>query len=249
MFPTGRRQLQRSRRSLAWRLCVPAVWAVAGLLGTTSALAAQGTDLRAGTTDLSQLVAQRAGQVAAVRADQEAVRREIDALSDGLGDATVDDVVEEVDELAAAAGLRPVQGPGAVVVLDDTPLDAELPKGVDPNLLIVHQQDIQAFVNALWAGGAQGITLQGQRLTSTTGIKCVGNSVVLEGVPYAPPYRIVAVGDAASLQAGLESSDAVRRYREYVRYADLGLDIDFSPRLFVPGYEGSIDLVAARPVA
>ena len=39
-------------------------------------------------------------------------------------------------------------------------------------------------------GGAEAMTIQGQRVTSRTGVKCVGNSVVLHGVPYAPPYVI-----------------------------------------------------------
>ena len=58
----------------------------------------------------------------------------------------------------------------------------------------MHQQDIQAVVNALWAGGAEAMTIQGQRVVSTTGIKCVGNVVILHGVPYSPPYRISAIG-------------------------------------------------------
>ena len=44
------------------------------------------------------------------------------------------------------------------------------------------------MVNALWRGGAEAMTIQGQRVISTTGIKCVGNTVVLHGIPYAPPY-------------------------------------------------------------
>lgn len=223
------------------------MWAVGGLLCVTSALSADGTDLRAGTTDLSQLVTERSRQVTAVRTDQRAVRREIAALSADLDDTEVDAAAAAVQRLSAAAGLTPVRGEGIVVVLDDTPRDAEVPDDIDPNLLVVHQQDIQGFVNALWAGGAQAISLQGQRLTSNTGIKCVGNSVVLQGVPYAPPYRIVSVGDVGSLQSALEGSEAVRRFREYVRYADLGLEVTSSDDLLVPAYEGSTALAAARP--
>lgn len=226
---------------------MPVVWAAGGLLCVTSALSADGTDLRAGTTDLSQLVAERSRQVTAVRTDQRAVRREIAALSADLDDTEVDAAAAAVQRLSAAAGLTPVRGEGIVVVLDDTPRDAEVPDDIDPNLLVVHQQDIQGFVNALWAGGAQAISLQGQRLTSNTGIKCVGNSVVLQGVPYAPPYRIVSVGDVGSLQSALEGSEAVRRFREYVRYADLGLEVTSSDDLLVPAYEGSTALAAARP--
>lgn len=227
---------------------MPAVWAAGGVLCVTSALSAAGTDLRAGATDLSQLVTERSAQVAAVHAEQRELRREIATLSADLDDARVDAAAAEVARRSAAAGLTPVRGDGMVVVLDDTPRDAEVPADIDPNLLVVHQQDIQAFVNALWAGGAQAISLQGQRLTTTTGIKCVGNSVVLQGVPYAPPYRIVAVGDVASLQSALAGSDAVRRYREYVRYADLGLDVAAQDDLLVPAYAGSTDLALARPL-
>lgn len=228
---------------------MPAVWAAAGALCVTSALSAAGTDLRAGATDLPQLVTERSRQVAAVRAEQRELRREIAALSADLDDAEVDAAAAEVERRSAAAGLTPVRGDGMVVALDDTPRDAEVPADIDPNLLVVHQQDIQAFVNALWAGGAQAVSLQGQRLTTTTGIKCVGNSVVLQGVPYAPPYRIVAVGDVESLQSALAGSDAVRRYREYVRYADLGLDVAVQDDLLVPAYAGSTDLALARPLA
>ena len=229
-------------------MAVPLVSAAGGLLLVSSALSADGIDLRAGTTDLPQLVVDRSRQVAQVRAEQRAVREDILELSAGLGDADVDAATAEVKKLSPAAGLTPVHGEGLVVVLTDTPRDADVPEGIDPNLLVVHQQDIQGFVNALWAGGATAISLQDQRLTTTTGIKCVGNSVVLHGVPYAPPYRIVAVGDVASLQSALDASEAVRRYREYVEYADLGLRVESSPRLTVPGYNGSTDLAVAQPL-
>jgi uncharacterized protein YlxW (UPF0749 family) len=224
------------------------VSAAGGLLCVSSALSADGIDLRAGTTDLTQVVVDRSRQVAQMRAEQRAIREDIEELSAGLGDVDVDAATRRVRELSPAAGLTTVRGEGLVVVLTDTPRDTDVPAGIDPNLLVVHQQDIQGFVNALWAGGAKAISLQEQRLTTTTGIKCVGNSVVLHGVPYAPPYRIVAVGDIDSLQSALDTSEAVSRYREYVEYADLGLRIEASQRLTVPAYDGSTDLAAAEPL-
>lgn len=222
--------------------------AAGGLLCVSSALSADGIDLRAGTTDLTQVVVDRSRQVAQLRTEQRAVRDDIRELSAGLGDVNVDAAARKVEALSPAAGLTTVRGEGLVVVLTDTPRDADVPEGVVPNLLVVHQQDIQGFVNALWAGGAEAISLQDQRLTTTTGIKCVGNSVVLQGVPYAPPYRIVAVGDIPSLQSALDTSEAVRRYREYVEYADLGLRVAASQRLTVPAYAGSTDLAVAQPL-
>ena len=123
-------------------------------------------------------------------------------------------------DLEPAAGLDALQGPGLVVTLDDAPRDQPGTDGIDPNLLVVHQQDIQAVVNALWAGGAEGITLAGPAdRHRTTGIKCVGNTVVLQGVPYSPPYRIAAVGDQRAMDAALQASPDVQTYLQYTAAA------------------------------
>ena len=87
------------------------------------------------------------------------------------------------------------------VTLDDAPSSVAA-NGIDPDLLVVHQQDIQAVVNALWSGGAEAMTIQDQRVISTTAVKCVGNTV-LHGIPYSPPYVITAIGDQARLRAAL----------------------------------------------
>ena len=83
------------------------------------------------------------------------------------------------------------------VTLDDATEEAPDAYDGDPNDLVVHQQDIQAVANAMWSAGAEAVTIQGQRLISTTGIKCEGNQVTLHGLPYSPPYVIVGIGDPA----------------------------------------------------
>ena len=93
----------------------------------------------------------------------------------------------------------PRRGPGVTITLSDAPEDVINSTTGDVNPLLVHQQDIQAVVNALWKGGASAVTIQGQRVVSTTGIKCEGNSVQLQGVPYPQPYVIQAVGDQGAL--------------------------------------------------
>jgi uncharacterized protein YlxW (UPF0749 family) len=101
-------------------------------------------------------------------------------------------------------------------------------------------------VNALWAGGAEAMTIQGQRVISTTGIKCVGNTVVLHGVPYSPPYRISAIGDPARLQGSLDASDYIDAYLSVVATHGLGYEVTPSGRLELPAYEGSSTLKYAE---
>ncbi len=235
------------RRGGAWRVVVPLISALGGLLFVASAVSAGGTDLRSGSTDLESVVNDRADEVAGLRADIRDLQSQIEQMSAGLGDAELRRVRRQVAGIEAAAGLTPVAGPGLIVTLDDSPLE-DPPEGIDANQLVVHQQDIQAFVNALWSGGATAISLQDQRLVSTTGVKCVGNTVVLQGVPYSPPYRIEAVGDPDALYAALDSSPSVQNYRDYVEFVDLGLLVETADDLDVPAYEGRTALEYADPM-
>ncbi|WP_231930717.1 DUF881 domain-containing protein [Friedmanniella luteola] len=137
-------------------------------------------------------------------------------------------------------------GPAVSVTIDDAP-DTVAADGVDPDLLVVHQQDIQAVVNALWSGGAEAMTIQGQRVISTTGVKCVGNTVVLHGIPYAPPYVVSALGDPGRLRAALAGSPALQIYQQYVAAYGLVYQERSLGRADFPAHEGSLDLQFATP--
>ena len=86
------------------------------------------------------------------------------------------------------------------------------------------------------------MTIQGQRVISTTGVKCVGNTVVLHGVPYAPPYEITAIGDLDALQDSLDSSEYIDGYKTYVEAHNLGYEVSTDDDVKMPAYEGSSDL-------
>ena len=133
------------------------------------------------------------------------------------------------------------------VTLSDAPASVAA-DGIDADLLVVHQQDIQAVVNALWRGGAEAVTIQGQRVISTTGVKCVGNTVVLHGVPYAPPYAISAIGDPVLLHEALASSEPIQIYKQYVSAYGLGFREQDVPKATFPAYEGALDLPNSRPL-
>lgn len=238
-------------RSWAWRLTVPAALAVAGLLASTSMINAHGTDLRAGRyTDLVGLVSEQRGQVQELYQQTRTLQSRVHSLAQQVSGTRVQRLQRQVERVGVSAGTRGLVGPGLVVTLDDAPSGQPLPPGTDPNLLIVHQQDLQAVVNALWAGGAEGMSLQGQRIISTTGVKCVGNTVVLQGVPYSPPYRMVAVGDSRKMYRALLVSPAVQNYRDYIRPPyNLGWSLKSERRLALPAYSGALTAQFATPTA
>jgi uncharacterized protein YlxW (UPF0749 family) len=236
-----RRDLNRSTlgRSLTVAVCL-----LAGLMMMVSAINARGIDLRpARNTDLVSLVQTQsrrntdlAGQLTKLRENVDELTRENNAES-GLEPQLV--------EQGSLAGLRAVAGPAVTVTLDDAP-ETVAAVGVDADLLVVHQQDIQAVANAWWAGGAEAMTIQGQRVISTTGIKCVGNTVVLHGIPYAPPYVISAIGDQQRLQSALAHDTAVTIYQQYVDAYGLKYEERLQQRVQFPAHQGTLDLKYAK---
>jgi len=233
---------------LGWRLVVPVVFAAAGFLFVTSAEASDGIDLRPQrAATLAELVQAESGRVDRLQQRAGELEDEVRALTAQADSRVTSRLQQRSQRLRAAAGMLPVSGEALRVTLDDAPDDQPVPEGLDANAMVVHQQDLQAVVNALWAGGADAISLQGQRLISTTGIKCVGNTVVLHGVPYSPPYEIVAVGDPVQLQRALDASAYVQTYLQYTQEpVNIGWDVDLLPSVTVPGYEGSVNLRYAQ---
>lgn len=233
-------------RTPAARLLTAAVCLVAALMVVVSAVNARGTDLRpARNTDLVSLVQDQSRRNADLARQLTALRGQVDALTDAENSSS--DLPQRLEQLSAYAGLTAVSGPAVTVTLDDAP-ETVAADGVDADLLVVHQQDIQAVVNALWSGGAEAMTIQGQRVISTTGVKCVGNTVVLHGIPYAPPYVVSALGNQARLKAALAGSEPVRIYKQYVDAYGLVYDEHTDSRRVFPGHQGSLDLDYASPL-
>ena len=225
------------------------VFAAAGLLMVTSAEHAGGTDLRPERyDDLAGLARRQADQVAELRAEVARLSAEVDALSRRSASSELRVVRDRAQAERRAAGLDPLEGPGLVVTLDDAPKDVLVSAGDLVNQALVHQQDIQGVANALWAGGAEALTIRGVRVISTTGIKCVGNTVILNGVPYAPPYDIAAIGDPNRLEQAVAASPYVQSYRERVGVWQLGWQVEREDRLRAPAFSGILDLRHARVV-
>lgn len=224
-----------------WPLAVIAIFVLAGFLFVASAVSAGGSDLRPAGDDVGSLLKERSARVDDGRVEASKLRQDIDAMSKAVDDAGLKKQLARADRLRDTTGLSTVAGPGMRVTLTDAPRTVEVP-GLDPNVLVVHQQDIQAFVNALWSGGAEAITLQGERLIATTGIKCVGNTVVLDGVPYSPPYAIEAVGDPLTLDYALSTSPEVITYGRYSATYGLGLKVETPDKITAKPYAGTVSL-------
>ncbi|MCU1587176.1 MAG: hypothetical protein JWN31_669, partial [Frankiales bacterium] len=145
---------------------------------------------------------------------------------------------------AGAAGLEAVTGPGVTVSLDDAPRPAEgqPPASDNPDDLVVHQQDVQSVVNALWAGGAEAMTLMGERLVSTSAVRCVGNTLLIQGRLVGPPFVVTAIGPSSSMRTALDSEPGVALFRRYVDDYGLRYTVTTRTALHLPAYDGPLEL-------
>lgn len=242
---------RRAGRRRGWSLLVPVVCLLAGLLFTTSATTAAGTELRNDRRpELATLIAERREAVAEGDARAAELRRRIDARTgEAAGsDAGVAEQRARADARQAGAGLTALRGPALTVRLDDAPrrADGTRPGGATADDLVVHQQDVQAVVNALWAGGAEAMMIMGVRVISTSAVRCVGNTLLLEGRPYSPPFVMTAIGDQARLRRALDDSPGVRAFRQAAVAYGLGYEVREEGDVTVPAYQGSLAQRYAR---
>jgi uncharacterized protein YlxW (UPF0749 family) len=240
------------RRVSPWRVGTPLVVLVCGGLFVVSAANSEGTDLRPGRyTDLAALTNTEAQRYHRLEDSVTEMDAEVSRLTQQVDDNTVRRYKRQIDQLEDPAGLVAHTGPGVRITLSDAPEDKLAKVGDDAaNLLVVHQQDVQAVVNALWRGGATAVTIQGQRVVSTTGIKCSGSTIQLQGVPYPQPFVIEAVGDVDDLVSSVDDDSYVGIYRSQAADPDIGIgwSLDTESRVTAPAYEGLRDLSYAKPL-
>jgi uncharacterized protein YlxW (UPF0749 family) len=215
--------------------------ALAGFLFVASGITADGTNIRTGgLEDLRSLVLDRANKVAVLQDEVDALSREVNDLSLVNVDPALS---SQIIALEQVTGLTPVTGSALEISLNDAPreLGVELGPGIAPDDLVVHQQDVQAVVNAMWRGGATAIQVMDQRIISTSAIRCVGNTLSLQGRVYSPPFVVTAVGNIAELQEALNNESGVLLYREYVDRFNLGFDVSIINQVTIPAWKGSIE--------
>jgi uncharacterized protein YlxW (UPF0749 family) len=233
----------RRRRRVRWPdLVAGGVFAIAGALFIASATASEDGILRLDRTGgLRDAITARTEENMALRDDVDRLTGEVAALQ-SLGDpgTALERTNEQIAELAPVVGLTEVVGPGVTVTLDDAEAPNPLPEGLTGDDYIVHQQDVQGVVNALWRSGASGVTVMGQRLINTSAVRCVGNTVILQGQVYSPPFVIEGVGDLDRMVAALEEDESVRFFREWAEVVGMRYEQTLSRELVLPAYTGPL---------
>lgn len=224
------------------------------LLGLILAVSARtepsdGGDRVGRRVELVELIEEQQRRTAELSAEAEALEGQVAAYQAAVaqkpGIPTA--LQAEVDAAALVAGLSALRGPGLQVTLHDSDLPLTEAHNADVNDLVIHEQDLQAVVNALWAGGAEAMSINGQRVLATSAVRCVGNILLMNGRVHPPPYVIEAVGDAEALATALERDATVAVFREAVDQFQLGYEVVAVPEAVIPAFGGPAGIGVAEP--
>ena len=217
---------------------------------------------------LTWAVVQTAGQQPEVAAEQAALVQRVQdetARTDQLS-ARKDQLNAEVETLRAsrlptsgsaaeatlaalgvASGAAGVGGPGVTVTADDADASAVPGAKADPAGRIL-DIDLQYLVNGLWAAGAEAVSVNGQRLTSTTSIRGAGQAITVDYRPVARPYVVEAIGDPKTLQARFIESAGDDWMQNLKSTHDIRFDVTAEKSLTIDG-DGTSLLRYATPEA
>ncbi|OAT81800.1 DUF881 domain-containing protein [Desulfotomaculum copahuensis] len=180
--------------------------------------------------------------------DNEKLRSDVNDLNNKLQQSTkgqpeaVAAMEDELDKSRLAAGLVAVTGPGIEVTLDNPP--QTVGSGGPASLFVIRDEDLLRLVNELRSAGAEALSINGQRIVSTTEIRLAAPFIDINLTRVVPPYHILAIGKPDDLKSTLEIPGGID---EILR--DLGVQIKIQKlnQLTVPGFAGQLNFRYAKP--
>jgi uncharacterized protein YlxW (UPF0749 family) len=200
---------------------------------------------------LARDVDQRSHRTDELQRRAEALRRQVaeDRAAALAGITNGAAVAATLGELEAVTGLGRVRGPGLLVRLADGPPPKDPITGeptTDGDLARIQDRDLQDVVNALWASGAEAISINDQRLAATSAIRSAGGAVLVDFRPVGSPYSLRAIGDPAVLPKRFDGSAAARRFRGYQQQYGMSFSAERDDALVLPAAPAP-ELAYARP--
>ena len=115
----------------------------------------------------------------------------------------------------------------------------------DPNVFVIHDSDILLVINELRAAGAEAISVNGQRITSLSEVRCAGPVIQINGIRLTAPFKISAIGAPEMLATSLKLRGGII---DSIQQADIDVIIEKSDSIIIPKSEGVIEYKYSTPV-
>ena len=150
---------------------------------------------------------------------------------------------KELERVRMGAGVIAVEGPGIIVTIDDSKRPSK--PGENPNLYLIHDDDILKVINELWAAGAEAISINEQRLIASSEVRCAGPTLSVNNSRYSPPYEVRVIGEPTTLENALKMRGGVI---ETLQFWGIQVTMKKQDDVKVPAYKGAFRFEFAKPL-
>ncbi|MCL5774113.1 MAG: DUF881 domain-containing protein [Firmicutes bacterium] len=190
--------------------------------------------------EVGQIVQQLEQERNKLQAEVEESRKRLDGFEKkaSLVSTAIKSMKKDMETAKMSAGLLPVEGQGLTITLVDSnkrPRQSE-----DPWFFIVHDVDLQLIVNELWASGAEAISINEQRLITSSSIRCAGPTILVNSVRLAPPYLVKVIGPAPTMEAALKMPGGLMDTLAPSILNGVQIKIKRAEKISLPAYSGSM---------
>jgi len=199
---------------------------------------------------ITERVQDLADKLKSVTEERDAMAEEVLSLRSQLknvreNNQAMADLQKELQRNSLFAGLLPVNGSGIIITVNDIPRNLQSGDNSNPNNFIVHDQDLLFLVNELKASGAEAVSVNDERITAISEIRCAGTLILVNTNRIAPPFVIKAIGNPEMLASGMELQGgwlATMKMLGYPTHLQKSSDVE------IGAYNGKIKFSYMKPV-
>lgn len=171
--------------------------------------------------------------------ERDSLLKQVQEMRQASGNETA---AKESQNIRMGAGVVALEGPGIIVSIDDSKRPTK--PGENPNLYLIHDEDILKVINELRAAGAEAISINEQRIIATSEIRCAGPTLSVNNTRYSPPYEIRAIGDGATMENSLKMRGGVV---ETLQFWGIQVTMKRQEQISIPAYKGPFRFDYAKP--
>lgn len=167
------------------------------------------------------------------------LRTQVDSLESDLaqyqsdaadGKSNVDSLASDLELMRILNGLVEVTGPGVRVTVSGQ----------------MRAVEIQDLLNELRNSGAEGISLNGNRVVARTSVVTDDNGQIsVDTVQISSPYVLEVIGDPETLRTALERKGGMVSLLKY-NYGEQAVKVESVEQITLPLYKGVYDFVHAQ---
>jgi len=142
--------------------------------------------------------------------------------------------LSDLNDKKSSAGLTKLNGPGIIIILDDSKT------GLTTEDSIIHAADIRDVIDLLWRSGAEGVSVNGQRVVINTAVDCIVNTILVNDIRLTTPFRIEVIGNQALMYERISDRSMLINIHQR-KSSGLIFEIEKNNDITLPVFDGSFE--------